>query len=130
MKLDQISFFNLASRRMEWLAARQQVVSENVANADTPGFKARDVSDFSEMVGASRQSGVATTNARHITGESVGSLRVEDDSTAWETSMDGNTVVLEQQTIKANEISESYRLASRLYSKGHELLTMSVTGLR
>lgn len=52
------------------------------------------------------------------------------DAAAWERSIDGNTVVLEQQTVKAAEVSESYRLAAQLYRKGHDLLTLSVTGQR
>ena len=57
-------------------------------------------------------------------------MRVDTDDSAWATSIDGNSVVLEQQAIKANEVSESYRLAANLYRKGYELLTISVTGNR
>mgnify|MGYP000097270129 CR=1 FL=1 len=132
MKLDSLSFFKVASQRMQWLSVRQQVISENIANADTPGFKAREVSDFSQMVeGAARVSGVAVTNSRHLGGaEHAGNVRVRQDEGSWEQSMDGNTVVLEQQTIKASEVSENYRMAAQLYRKGHELLTLAVTGIR
>ncbi|MGC9369187.1 MAG: flagellar basal body rod protein FlgB [Paracoccaceae bacterium] len=132
MKLDSLSFFKIASQRMEWLSTRQQVISENIANADTPGYRAREVSAFSRMVDSSAQSsGAATTNARHIGGsERAGNVRVQEDKGAWDQSMDGNTVVLEQQTIKASEVSESYRMAAQLYRKGHELLTLAVTGIR
>ncbi|EYD73638.1 Flagellar basal-body rod protein FlgB [Limimaricola hongkongensis DSM 17492] len=129
--LDGMSFFALASKRLDWLASRQKVISENVANADTPGFRAREVSGFDAVL-AGAQSGVATTDARHITssGGRHDATRVIDDPAAWDASIDGNTVVLEQQTVKAAEVSESYRLASQLYRKGHELLSLSVTGMR
>ena len=52
------------------------------------------------------------------------------DSAPWENSIDGNSVVLEQQTLKASEISENYQLAAQLYGKGHQLLTLSVVGQR
>lgn len=132
MKPDSLSFFKIASQRMQWLSVRQEVISENIANADTPGFKAREVSDFSRMVDSSAQSsGVVTTNVKHIGGaEQAGNVRVQEDEGAWEQSMDGNTVVLEQQTIKASEVSENYRMAAKLYRKGHELLTLAVTGIR
>mgnify|MGYP000554283156 FL=1 len=130
-----MSFFSLASQRMEWLSARQKVIAENVANADTPGFKARDVSSFQEMLSSTAvSSGVAVTTAGHISSSGPESaapgVRVETDGSAWAASIDGNSVVLEQQTIRANEVSESYRLASSLYRKGYELLTLSVTGIR
>lgn len=129
--LDGMSFFALASKRLDWLAARQKVISENVANANTPNFRAKEVSGF-EAVLAGTQSGIATTNARHIasTGGDRSGTRVIEDANAFESSIDGNTVALEQQTVKASEVSESYRLATQLYRKGHELLTMSATGLR
>ncbi len=129
--LDGMSFFALASKRLDWLAARQKVVSENIANANTPGFRAKEVSGFEALL-AGRQAGIATTDPRHITssGGRHEATRVIDDPVAWERSIDGNSVVLEQQTVKASEISESYRLATQLYRKGHELLTMSATGLR
>ena len=57
-------------------------------------------------------------------------VATREDEEAYETSLDGNTVALEQQTIKASEISENYRLASQLYRKGHELLTLAATGVR
>lgn len=129
MKLDAMSFFNVASQRMKWLGARQQVVSENIANADTPGFKARDTASFEEMVrNKGTYTAVSTTNAAHIGGGlAKDGVRVEQDGTAWEQSLDGNTVVLEQQTIKANEISENYRLAAELYRKGHQLLALAAS---
>ncbi|WP_212522785.1 flagellar basal body rod protein FlgB [Actibacterium sp. MT2.3-13A] len=132
MKLDSLSFFKIASQRMQWLSTRQQVISENIANADTPGFRAREVSGFSEMLDDSaRPSGVVTTNARHLGGAAqAGNVRVRVDDGAWDQSMDGNTVVLEQQSIKAAEVSENYRMAAQLYRKGHELLTLAVTGIR
>ncbi|MDX5382737.1 MAG: flagellar basal body protein [Rhodobacterales bacterium] len=122
-----MSFFQLASQRMSWLAANQRVVAENIANADTPGFKAREVSPFEALVDGSRTGGVRTTHAGHIQGGGhAGGLRATADSAAWETTIDGNTVVLEQQTLKAAEISESYQLAAQLYGKGHQLLGIAV----
>ena len=127
MKLNSMSFFQLASQRMSWLAANQRVVAENITNADTPGFKAREVSPFEALVDGSRTGGVRTTHAGHIQGGGhAGGLRATADSAAWETTIDGNTVVLEQQTLKAAEISESYQLAAQLYGKGHQLLGIAV----
>jgi flagellar basal-body rod protein FlgB len=135
MKLNSMSFFQLASQRMSWLSANQRVVAENIANADTPGFKAREVSPFETLVDGSRTGGVRTTHAGHIqggghAGGQASGLPTTADSAAWETTIDGNTVVLEQQTLKAAEISESYRLAAQLYGKGHQLLSLAVVGQR
>lgn len=131
MKLNSMSFFQLASQKMSWLSANQRVVAENIANADTPDYKARNVSSFETLVDGARTGGVRTTHAGHIQGGGhAGGVRAAEDSAAWETTIDGNTVVLEQQTLKANEISESYQLAAQLYGKGHQLLTLAVVGQR
>ncbi|APZ50407.1 flagellar basal body rod protein FlgB [Salipiger abyssi] len=133
MKLAGMSFFQLASQRMKWLGARQSVISENIANADTPEYKAKEISSFESMTdGARTVRGLNVTNAKHI--QSVGGapdgVRVTTDESAWEGSLDGNTVALEQQTIKAAEVAGNYRLAAELYRKGHTLLTIAVTGIR
>ena len=136
MNLSGMSFFQLASDRMRWLGARQSVISENVANADTPNYRAKEVASFRQMLDESASGGGAgglrTTDAQHIhgmAGQAAG-VTVVDDPTAIEGGMDGNTVSLEQQTIKAAEVSGNYRLAADLYKKGHDLLTLAVTGIR
>lgn len=134
MKLSGMAFFQIASQRMQWLGERQVVISENIANADTPDYKAKDISPFDQMLedGSQRTRGLKTTHSNHIQGAPAptGGVSVMGDSEAWESTIDGNTVSLEQQTIKAAEISENYRLAAQLYRKGHDLLTLAVTGVR
>lgn len=133
MRLNDLSFFNLATRRMNWLGARQEVIAQNVANANTPGFKAQDVSTFADVMRGSGGTMLRTTSSKHIPnlGGSAGDgIRKLDDETAYETSLDGNTVSLEQQTINATDTAENYRLAAQLYRKGHEMLTLAATGVR
>ena len=43
LNLPDIPIFSILRERMAWLNQRQSVLSENVANADTPGFVARDL---------------------------------------------------------------------------------------
>jgi len=125
---DSISLFALASRKMEWLGVRQKVVAENVANADTPGFKAKDIDSFETMLGRARRAdGLELTNARHISGTQGSSVGINVDETAWDETMDGNTVVLEQQTILSNDIHENFRLATQIYRKGHDLMNLAAS---
>lgn len=126
MNLDSMSFFRLASEKMQWLSARQRVISENVANADTPEYKARDVSSFEDML--SSKAGRGDDREAHFSDEIAAGIRVQEDETAWEGSLDGNTVVLEQQTIMAADTADNYKMAANLYRKGYELLTLSATG--
>ncbi len=133
MNLDSIQLFDLASKRMNWLSQRQQVVSENIANADTPDFRAKDITPFEEVLDAPlRQTGLQTTQPTHRSGSgnSYSTADVTEDDTAWSTGISGNTVVLEQQVIKATEIEDGYQLAADLYRKAHQLLTLATAGRR
>jgi flagellar basal-body rod protein FlgB len=127
-----MSFFKLAGQRMQWLGARQQVIAQNVANADTPNYKARDVTDFADVMRGAATGGLKVTNSKHIGGATsvAAGVSIREDEQTYEQSLDGNTVALEQQTIKATETAENYRLAAQLYRKGHELLTLAATGVR
>lgn len=117
MKLDKISFFNLASDRMQWLAARQKVLAENIANADTPNYRARDVTDFESFLEKSNSGTRAAGGAQQeVTVETVRA------GGAWDSSLDGNDVTLEQQSVMASENAEQYRLATNLYRKAYQLL--------
>ncbi|MFT6090856.1 flagellar basal body rod protein FlgB [Sulfitobacter sp.] len=134
MNLSNLSIFGLASDRMTWLAARQQVTSENIANSATPSFQARDVTSFQSMLDnqTSTDAGLVTTHANHISGRSVSTsgIREVNDSTATAATLDGNTVNLEDQAIRSADISDQYRMAAQLYRKSYDLLTMAVTGSR
>ena len=129
--MEKLSFFNLASQRLAWLTESQRVVSENVANSDTPGFKARKAASFEDVLSATRTAELQTPDARHIRGSGAATgAKVRIDENAWSESLNGNTVALEQQAIQANEITENYQLAASLYRKGHDLIRLAVTGVR
>ena len=59
MSLNQLPLFGLLRDNMQWLGQRQAVLAENVANADTPGYRARDLvpQDFGEMLQRMRAQG-------------------------------------------------------------------------
>ncbi|SHI65287.1 flagellar basal-body rod protein FlgB [Palleronia salina] len=131
MSITDLSFFNLASDRLSWLSARQKVTAENIANANTPDYRAKDVSGFAEMLQGSRTGSVrlATTDPRHITGSggpANTSVREGTDRASVIRTIDGNGVDLEDQAIRAAEIADQHRLATELYRKGFEMLSMSV----
>ena len=100
MDLSRTPLYAMITQRMGWLTERQRVISQNVANADTPGYQARDV-DFktalAEAAGAqSAQPGaMVRTSARHMSAggidgaTSVGSLVYR---TVTQASIDNNTV--------------------------------------
>ncbi|MFD1342006.1 flagellar basal body rod protein FlgB [Litorisediminicola beolgyonensis] len=112
------------------MASRQHVLSENIANADTPGYRARDVAPFEDVMrqGAPTR-GMTVTRVGHIDGgHKVGGITTTETADGWEQSIDGNSVVLEEQIVQATETEDAYRLAADLYRKGYQLMNLAATG--
>jgi len=112
MTTPDISWFNIASKKMDWVTTRQKAISENIANADTPGYIGRDVESFSDFLDKSSSS--ADVEAE-----------VSEASNEWSGSFDGNRVVLEEQALLASGSSSEFALATKLYRKGYALIAMA-----
>ena len=85
-------------------AARQVVLSENVANADTPGFRARDLPDFGTLLRAGQLDRAGLDGAAMV------------DRNAPARSPNGNTVSLEDQMMRAAQTRQAHDLALAVYS--------------
>jgi flagellar basal-body rod protein FlgB len=122
MDLDKISVIKAITRRMDWLGERQRVLAENVANADTPGYKPKDLKQvsFGELVRASQlPGGVAATQPGHLrslSGRGSESWRTSRDK-SYETAPNGNAVNLEQQMMNVAETQAEHNLMTNLYRK-------------
>src|SRR6202000_812116 len=130
MYLQDLPLLSMLRERMTWLNQRQDVLSQNVANADTPRFVARDLKDldFDKLV-SGNQSGtqMTTTNARHNAISSVRSGKFEDHETPdQESSPNGNAVSLEVEMIKVADTQAQYAAAANLYAKA---ITMMKTAI-
>ena len=126
MTLDGIPLFGLLKGRLQHLSERQKVIAENVANADTPGFTPRDLKPFTAAGMRAPVAGgvaLARTSAMHIAGS-------QPHRTPWkpvaspgsETTLDGNSVVLEEEMIRLGEARTHYDAAIGLYQKSLGLL--------
>src|ERR1700754_5161034 len=104
MDLQDLPLLTQLRQRMTWLNQRQDTLSQNVANADTPRYVARDLKeqDFDQLLnGAGSGTQMKTTNARHIAISSSHTGKFEDHETPdQETSPNGNAVSLEVEMIK------------------------------
>lgn len=117
---------------MGWHQTRQNVLAQNVANADTPGYRARELRppDFTALLngGASDGPAMMRTNAMHIGGGASGlsSFRL-DDTGDYEVSPSGNAVSLEDQMMNVAENQMDYQLATSLYSRSLGLLRTAIS---
>lgn len=139
MDLNQIPLMSALVKKMGWLNRKQHVIAENVANADTPGYVAKELKpqDFSSLLeqapggkGGSSDRGpaLARTNARHM---SAGGGNVEGGdqivkATSHEATPTGNTVILEEQMIEMANTQMEYGLVVNLYRRQVGLLRASL----
>ena len=114
--------------RLGWLDERQRVIAQNVANADTPGYGAQDLkapTDFAEAMRSGGGLKMVATNARHISpaGQTARfeSLNAPDS----ETTLDGNSVVVEEQMLKMAESRMAYDAAIGFYQKSMQMIRMA-----
>ncbi len=94
----------LAEKRLAWIDQRQRILAQNIANANTPGYAAKDIAPFSEVL--------ASQSGRGATGATVSKDRASPGR-----SIDGNAVALDEQLEKVAESDTAQQLASNLYKK-------------
>ncbi len=130
MDLSKFPVFRMMSGKMRWLASRQGVLSQNVANADTPKYEAKDLKevDFSKTDGATTfRVELARTNPAHFarTGEKS-DFDSEKQRSPYETLPTGNSVVLEEQLMKVAQTKHDYELMTRLYRKHLQMFQIAL----
>ena len=133
MNTSAIPLLDMLRERMSWLNARQDTLSQNVANADSPGYLARDLKpmSFDDMMkrvnSGDQSSGLLTTDPHHIniTGSQSGGFDGQD-APDTEASVTGNTVSLESEMIKVSDTQAQFQAASNLYSKALSMMRTAI----
>lgn len=110
----------LAEARMRWLDRRQTVLAGNVANADTPAYRPRDLHPFVAMI---RRGGAAAavtrTHAGHLApAEPSGGVARR----GAESSPNGNAVSLDEQALKIAETDGAHALATAVHRRWNGML--------
>ncbi len=107
--------------RMSWLSERQQVLAQNVANADTPNFKPRDLKavSFRDLVAGSSSGKlqVAATQAHHLVPAGASAAFRADVERNVELSPSGNGVNIEDQMLKVSSTANEYQMTANLYRR-------------
>ncbi|MDE3017155.1 MAG: flagellar basal body rod protein FlgB [Pseudomonadota bacterium] len=122
MDFSNLSLFGVMKAKMNYLSERQGVLAENIANADTPGYKAKDVTapDFKKLVGAaSQQLQMTMTNPMDMKGTapSMGAYAVVERGATDELNPNGNNVAIEEEMAKAGKNQMEYQKVLDLYGK-------------
>ena len=120
--MSQLYVLQLASQSAQWLSARQSLIASNVANANTPGYRALDLQPFSAVLD-STQVTMVTTNPAHMTPtqEEFASARVVESDSPDET-LSGNSVNLEEEMIKLGDVNREYSIGTNIKRAIHQML--------
>jgi flagellar basal-body rod protein FlgB len=117
--ITDLPIFSMLRTRMQWHQERQRILAENVANADTPDFRPRDLApvDVDRLVSPPGGVVLARTQAGHM-GASFGSGVFEAQREGrYEIRPTGNAVNLEDEMLKVAANQMDYQAATSLYSR-------------
>ena len=132
MKFD-IGILQMAQDLAAHASSRQSIIAQNIANADTPGYKARDVSSFADSYAAHDRAKASHRPARagHIAlGTSPQTVRVFEAAAFGADSPNGNTVSIEDQMVRSAEVRHQHDLALGVFGKSVDILRAGMGRIR
>jgi flagellar basal-body rod protein FlgB len=128
MPISDIPILSMLRERMEWHQERQRVLAENVANADTSNYQAKDLAppDFEREVSRASIS-LATTEPGHITGGGGGGSRFATDTPSrYEVRPRGNSVTHEDEMMKVASNQMDFEAVTDLYTRSLALIKLAI----
>jgi flagellar basal-body rod protein FlgB len=133
MTIENISLFQAMNAKMSYLAERQKVISQNVANADTPGYMSQDLRkvDFSKLVANISKDkmhvAMEESNPAHMAApDQSPNPKMATSKSPYEVKPDGNSVVLEEQMVKSSDVQMNYTLMLNLYRDAADMIKTSI----
>lgn len=123
---DRIELMNMARAMTDHAARRQIVVARNIANADTPDFKARDLEEFESSYRRNDIADMRRTRAQHIASPEWSPAAARVSRTETGISPNGNSVSLEEELVKAAETKREHDLSLSIYQSAMTMMRTSI----
>lgn len=126
---EDLTLFAMAQKSMDWLSRRQEVLSENVANANTANYQAKDLAPltFKNLLAKDQAVRAASTNPMHVSPEvEPAKFEAAKERRPEESKPNGNSVLIEEQMEKIGEVKGKYELAINLFTKNLSMLKMAI----
>ncbi|MCD7059995.1 flagellar basal body rod protein FlgB [Pelagibacterium xiamenense] len=130
MAMGDLPIFAALKDRMQWHQTRQTLLAENVANAETPGYRGRDLAPYTfdqELEGSRVSVAARATDPRHF---SVGGSRADAYGARqlnnFEIMPEGNGVTLEEEMMKVTTNQMDYQAATTIYTRSMRLLRIAL----
>lgn len=131
MKID-IGILQMSQDLAAHASSRQSVIAQNIANADTPGYKARDMVSFADSFRetANMRTSSQPVRAGHIAFSAGGGGDIIESAAFGAESPNGNTVSLEDQLVRAADVKAQHDLALGIYTKSIDILRSGMGRIR
>ncbi len=122
---ETLEVFRMAQAMARHAGSRQALVAANIANADTPGYRSRDVAAFAEVYRSSETGVMRHTRDRHMGGrDGTASPRALD--APGPSSPNGNTVALETEMFRSVDAKRQHDRALAVYRASLDLVRSSL----
>lgn len=125
MSLGDLPLMKAMAAKMTYLDKRQTVIAQNIANADTPGYVSKDLTEVNfgavlkNLVNEKKMSvSLATTDDQHLPNpNAIDRSRDMKDRWTYEVAPDKNAVILEEQMVKSAKTQMDYNMITNLMGK-------------
>ena len=130
MEISGTNLFQALAAKMRWHQARQSVLAENVANADTPGYTERDLKPFSYGDSGPKSVAMMTVSSSspmsfHIA-SGGGDAGFDSAADGTEVTPSGNSVTVEDEMMKVSSNDMDYQTATALYTRSIRLIRLAL----
>lgn len=133
MDLASLPIMGALGDRMSWLNQRQRLISENVANADTPNYMSQRLKnqDFSSLVDFYGSRSGGSVQRPEAVARPISSMRGANEADRYQdkeamVSPTGNSVELEEEMLRLADTQLEYGLVAEMYKKNKQLLTAAM----
>ena len=125
--LEDLSIFRMAGALAAHAEARQNTIAQNIANSDTPGYRARDITPFSEAYRAQDDGlQLRAPRASHLTPASGEFHITERVDESLSPAPNGNSVTIEKEMVKGAETRHQHDVALTIYRSALGIMRSSL----
>ncbi|MDX1975855.1 MAG: flagellar basal body rod protein FlgB [Rickettsiales bacterium] len=132
MDVSSLPIFGVLQNKLRYHSERQALLAQNIANADTPAYKAQDVAkpDFKKFVegmSASKKVGMAVTSPQHMSSKTqTMEFKAEARPMTGELNPNGNNVMLEEEMMNVATNQSEYQRALLIYRKMISMMNIAI----
>jgi flagellar basal-body rod protein FlgB len=128
--MDGLEVMQVVKKRLNYLVERQNVIAQNISNANTPQYRTKDVQkpDFGDMLTQQNKLRMKVTSSGHLPIGGTNSFKHTITEDRWNGDLTpmGNNVVLEEQIMKQAETGQQYNETIKIYNKVQNMLKKSI----